>query len=143
MRKLPTDIFTKPFEFAIALALFIVCVIFTAFPEALAHAPVGFEDRGIAHHMFHYTLLLGSLLILVGLLVKQGLADEIERAGLVLTAGALTVNLIGFLAGDPLEELPGVGLAIRAAVILGLVLRAVAITRFPRIIVVAPDRGDS
>ncbi len=142
MRKLPTVMFTRPFEFAIAVALFGVCVIFTTFPETLEHAPAGFEDRGIAHHIFHYTLLLGSLLILVGLLLKRGLADEIERAGLVLTAGALTVNLIGFLDSAPFDELPGVGAALRAAVILGLILRAVALTSFPRIIVVAADRSD-
>lgn len=142
MKKLPTAMFTNPFESAVAIALFVVCVIFTAFPEALEHAPVGFEDRGIAHHVFHYTLLLGSFLILVGLLLKRGLADELERAGLILTAGALTVNLIGFLGSDQLEDLPGVGLALRVAVILGLILRAVALTRFPRITVVAADRSD-
>ena len=105
------------FELALALALTVVALVFTAFPEALSHVPVGFENRGIIHHVFHYALLTGALLSLIGLVGENARA---EMMGLILLAGAISINLIALVTGGDPE---GIAIAFRSAALIGVLSR--------------------
>lgn len=112
------------FELALTLALVIVGIIFTAFPAALEHAPIGFENRGILHHSFHYGLLVGAVLAFVGLIWS---APRTEMVGLILVAGAIAINLVALgTSGDE----NGIAYTFRGAALVGILLRLYLIAVF-------------
>lgn len=119
-----------PLEFSLALALWLTSIVFTIWPEVLEHAPVSFEQRGVVHHVWHYALLLGSSLMLVGLLSAGTRRLQIELVGLVLVIGCLGVNLTAALASSA-TTIAGLGVGLRVAAILGLSIRAWIVVREP------------
>lgn len=119
-------------EAALAAALLVVAVIFTVWPEALEHAPVGFETRGIVHHAWHYMLLFGSGAMLAGVVIPDVRA---ELAGLALTISMATMNLTALLSdslsGDPsavTTAVAGYGIGLRVGLVVGLSLRLWVLT---------------
>lgn len=125
-----------PFEFCIALSLWLTAIVFTIWPEALEHAPVSFEQRGFVHHTWHYALLFGSSLLMTGMLWAGVRRLQIELVGLFMVIGCLGVNLTAVLAdtiatNDPLVS--GLGVSLRAGVILGMLIRAFIVITEPTV----------
>ncbi len=126
-----------PFQLPLVLALAVLSVVFTVSPETLDHTPISFETRGVVHHIWHYTLLVGSLLATVGMFVAHRRRLQIELSGLFLLTGALAMNLVASIAeatttvadGSP----TGLGMALRAGVIIGLLIRAYTVAREPTV----------
>jgi hypothetical protein len=132
-----------PFQLPLTLALFAVSVVFTVWPAALQHSPIGgFETQGPVHHIWHYVLMLGALLILVGMFWANTRRLTVELIGLSVLVGALMMNLIAVvaLALDPGsgEEPSGLGMTIRVGVVLGLTVRAYIIVTEPVVTLSAP-----
>jgi hypothetical protein len=127
----------NPFQTPLVVCLLVVSVTFTFWPHVLEHAPVGFEERGFMHHVWHYTLLLGSLVTLIGMLIASTRRLKVELIGLILLAGSMGMNLAAFIAGmsegHPSANGSGLGLALRAAVILGLTARIIILLRQPTV----------
>lgn len=141
LHRLRDTVLANPFEFPIALTLFLVAVVFTLFPEVLEHTAISFEQRGVIHHWgFHYPLLFGSAAMVAGLLMHPPPGFIMEFAGLVLVFLALMLNLTAMLAdelagGEP--DASGLGIAIRAALMIGIATRAWIIVKRPTITVAA------
>lgn len=118
-----------PFQLPVCVCLFVVAIVFTIFPEALEHSPVSFETRGVLHHIWHYALLFGALLVLIGLFLPTPAADigplrvkfrsrvevinaavrklpwrpnplNVEFAGLVLLALCIALNLVALVVNE-------------------------------------------
>ncbi len=149
----------------IVLSLLFVSVVFTIWPEALDHSPISFERRGIVHHVWHYSLLAGSLLALVGMFATFRRRLQLELAGTFLLVGSLTINLIAMVnelepaetflpvgaftinliamvdeSGHPVGDPPsGLGMAIRAGVILMLAIRTYILIAEPTIEISATE----
>jgi membrane-associated HD superfamily phosphohydrolase len=128
----------QPFQLSLVLALWIVSVIFTVWPQALEHSAISFEQRGIVHHVWHYTLLAASATTLVGMFSAGRRRLQVELIGLCLLVGALGMNLTATVAdalSTPTEDasLSGIGVATRVAAILGLALRAVIVATEPTV----------
>lgn len=135
-----------PFQLPIMLAVFLVSVVFTISPDTLQHTPISFETRGFIHHTWHYSLMLGSLLGVVGMFWTNPRRLQAELAGLFILMGALTMNLIALVAfavspSSDAEEPSGLGMAIRAGVILGLAVRAYIVVAQP-VVTVTATKGD-
>ncbi len=109
------------FELTLSFALGIVSIIFTVFPDVLAHAPVGFETRGYFHHAWHYMLLVGAWSTFMGLVLNR---PRMELAGLSLLIATLMINLITLatLGGEYPQQ--GMALAVRSGVLAGFGARA-------------------
>ncbi len=126
-----------PFQLPLVLGLAAVSVVFTIWPEALNHTPISFEIRGVVHHVWHYSMLTGSLLATVGMFVTHRRRLQIELSGLALLTGALTMNLVALIteaATTAIGEIPGgLGMALRAVIIAGLLVRAYIIAREPTV----------
>lgn len=128
-----------PFQLPLVLVLAVLSIAFTIAPETLNHTPISFETRGIIHHVWHYTLLGGALLALVGMFAAARRRLQIELSGLFLLAAALTMNLVGLFTvsaatattGD--EPPSGLGMALRVGVIVGLLVRAYTVAREPTV----------
>lgn len=125
----------QPFQLFLVLALATVAVVFTIWPEALDHSPVSFERRGLVHHVWHYSLLAGSVVTLAGMLSAGPRRLRIEFTGLCLLVGVLGVNLVACLAdaSEATNMIPGLDVALRAAVISGLAVRAYIIAAEPTV----------
>ncbi len=124
-----------PFQLPIVLAIFAVSIVFTIWPDALQHTPISFETQGLIHHIWHYSLMLGSLLVLVGLFWTSPKRLTVELVGLFVLMGALLMNMIALVAfafspADG-EDPSGLGMAIRIGVIVGLGVRAYIVIREP------------
>jgi hypothetical protein len=107
----------------IVACLFIVAVIFTAFPDALTHTATSFEARSILHHVWHYLLLTGSGAAVVGTFMtdrRRGLF--VEQLGLIGVECALVMNTIALVLTDS-ESSSGIGLALRVAAIIQIGIR--------------------
>ncbi len=129
-----------PFQLPLVISIFAVSIIFTIWPDALQHSPISFEPEGLIHHIWHYSLMLGSLLVLVGLFWTSPRRLTVELVGLFILMGALTMNLIALIAfaitpGDAVEP-SGLGMAVRIGVILGLAVRAYIIVAEPVVTVI-------
>ncbi len=126
----------QPVLVPIILATLVVSIVFTIAPETLNHSPISFENRGIIHHIWHYALLAGSLLATAGLFVVHRRRLQIELSGLCLLIGVFTMNLVALISGsfDPTEDPPsGFGMAIRAGIIVGFLIRAYTLVREPTV----------
>lgn len=127
-----------PFQLPLVFALAVLSVVFTVAPETLNHTPISFETRGVVHHIWHYYILLpGALLATVGMFVTHRRRLQVELSGLSLLAGALAMNLVAVIAeavNTPAEEASsGLGMALRAAVVVGLLARAYTVAREPTV----------
>lgn len=130
-KPLRTVLLLHPVELPVAVCLFVIAAVFTLAPETLGHTAVSFERRGIVHHLWHYALLFGSALTVIGLLVDARRALLAEFAGVVLLAVVLAVNLIALIAeGDPVS---GMALATRGGLLLGLLVRAWILVTLPSV----------
>lgn len=127
MKRIRRVALLHPFQLPISLAMFGVAILFTAFPEALEHTPVSFETRGIIHHLFHYSLLIGGALSVIGLFLCGRLALPVEFVGLLLLAVALALNLTALVSAELNPEdtppLSGLVVALRLAVLGGIGVR--------------------
>lgn len=124
-----------PFQLPIMLGAFLVSIVFTIWPDALQHSPISFETQGLIHHVWHYSLALGSVLVLVGMFWTSSRRLQAELAGLFVLMGASAMNLIAVIAlvidvqGD--AEPSGLGIAWRVGILLGMAIRAYIIIREP------------
>jgi hypothetical protein len=135
----------------LVLCLFGIAIVFTVWPTALDHAPIGFERRGVIHHIWHYSLLGGSLLALYGMFSANLRRLQFEFAGLLLLVTALSMNFVAQMSvliahgeSSVQEGVTGLGLALRVAVIATLALRAGVLVVEPVVIVPGtnPDNGE-
>ena len=111
---------TKPL-YALAITFVLLGTIFTLFPETLEHSPVGFEKRGVVHHFWHGTLLIGALALLIGLVMRDRLFEAIGLIGVGL---AVLLNLVAqvtaddeSLSGSLSTSASGIGTAVRLVVL--------------------------
>lgn len=132
-----------PFQLPVVLSLFMVAVVFTVSPRALDHTAISFETRGIIHHLFfHYALLLGSGAALAGMLLTRGRAWLLELVGLALVEVAMLLNFIATIADDLATAgapANGLSLALRAGVLLGLLVRVWMILTLPPVVRISSD----
>lgn len=128
----------NPFQLPLVVGLLLVAVVFTIWPQALDHSPVSFEKRGLVHHVWHYTLLLGSALTLVGMLAAARWRLKAEFVGLVSLIVVAALNMIALTSAE--GPTSGFDLALRAAVIVGLSVRAVIVVTEPTVDVSAERR---
>lgn len=139
-----------PFQLPVVVSLLTVAIVFTVSPRLLEHSPVSFETRGVIHHAWHYGLLFGALLALIGLFMTRpvrhigrgrfkvklpfGVRLEplgVEFAGLVLLALAVALNLVALTANEfgnvesvgRGDAMSGLGAALRFGVLAGLCIR--------------------
>lgn len=123
----------NPYQLPIVLCLFAVSVTFTFWPEVLEHTPLSFEARGIIHHLWHYALLVTSLLTLVGMFSARRWRLKAELIGVIGLIGVLGVNLVAFVADASREAPNGLDLAFRLGILLGFMLRAFTLVREPTV----------
>lgn len=90
---------------------------FTVSPEFLEHSPVGFEQRGVIHHTFHYLILLGGFTLVTGVLFRDRLLETVGLWGCVLP---VALNLTALLTAGDLRDESGVDIALRLVVIFAL-----------------------
>lgn len=127
------------------VAIFVVSIVFTIWPEALEHSPVSFEERGIIHHLWHYMLMGASALTLLGMFSARDDALRIELSGLVLLIGALAINFTAIAVDffqHTQDPVTGLGVGFRAAMIFALTLRAWVIIKDPKVALVRTQQGD-
>ncbi len=134
-----------PFQLPLILALGVVSVVFTIWPDALQHSAISFETRGILHHVWHYSLLVGSVLTLTGMFWTDNRRLRVELSGLFILMGSVMMNLIALVAsaaaGNDEEAISsGLGMALRFGVLLGLAFRAFVIVSAPTV-TVKPSPG--
>lgn len=133
----PRDVLLlNPLQLPVVVALLTVSVVFTIWPEVLEHSPVSFEQRGIIHHFWHYTLLTGAASTLFGMMSAGPRRLKAELVGLCLLIGALGINLTSAvaaaLATHP-PEVSGLVVAMESALIAGLSVRAYIVTVEPTV----------
>ena len=135
----------------LVIALFFIAVTFTIWPSALEHAPISFEKRGVVHHIWHYSLLGGSVLAIYGMFSANMRRLQFEFAGLLLLVTAMAMNLVAqvslFADQGPAAVADGVtgfGLGLRAGVLATLLLRLVVLYFEPVVQVSGPtlDNGE-
>lgn len=113
-----------PFQLPFVISMLIISVIFTVAPNALSHTAVAFETRGIVHHVWHYTLLIGSALALYGMMSARSRRLLCEMWGLALLFAAIAFNLTAVIAdGVGGEGVVGLTVAFRSAALFGLLVR--------------------
>lgn len=128
-----------PFEFPTVLCLLLLTIVFTVSPGTLEHSPVSFETRGIVHHVWHYTLLFGSVFAFAGLVIERRVGSIevgliLELIGITLLLAALAMNFTALALGD--EEGPvlsGLGAAVRVGVMAGFATRMWIIAARPTV----------
>jgi hypothetical protein len=138
-----------PFQLPLVLGLAALAVVFTIWPAALNHTPISFETRGVIHHVWHYSLLAGAVIATVGMFVTHRRRLQIELSGLFLLTGAIVMNLVAVIAQASTipptgEEAPsGLGMALRAVVIAGLLVRTYTVVREPTVQIpsIRPNEG--
>ncbi len=134
-----------PCQLPLMLVLGALSIVFTIWPDVLQHSPISFETRGVLHHVWHYSLLAGSMLALVGMFSTRAYRLRVELSGLSILLGAMTMNLIALVAavssagrvGDVVET-SGLDLALRFGILVGLASRAFVIVTAPVVTVKAP-----
>lgn len=124
----------------IAFGLFILSVVFTIWPNALEHAPISFERRGVVHHIWHYSLLGGSMLALYGMFTVGRYRLQYEFFGLLLLVNAMAMNLVAQLSlyiesgtASVTDGVTGIGLGQRFIVIGILLLRMYVLYFEPKV----------
>lgn len=125
----------NPIQLPLVAVLLAVSVVFTLWPTALDHAPVSFEERGLVHHVWHYALMVGSAATLAGMLSAGARRLRTELVGLSILIGTLGVNLVAEVAGavEAGHAASGLDVALRAAAVLGLTVRAYIVATEPTV----------
>ncbi len=106
--------------------LLAVSVVFIIWSDALDHTPTGFESQGVAHHIWHYTMMGSSALALIGMFGTFRFSLPMELVGKIVLTGCLILNLLAVLTeanthgGDQPD---GVRVALQFGVILVFLLR--------------------
>jgi hypothetical protein len=115
-------------------------LVFTIWPQALEHSPISFEKRGVVHHIWHYSLLGGSILSLYGMFSASKLRLQYEFIGLLILTNALLMNLVAqldtYFDAGPLavhEGVTGIGLGARIILVLILLLRMFVLYFEPKV----------
>ncbi len=134
--RIRNELLTHPYELPLAVCTAIIAVVFAISPGLLAHSPVSFETRGITHHAWHYSLLVGSVLYIAGRFTAgDQRAIGLQTVGLALLLGCLALNLTALVTAefDDARDVPPLGgyaVAIRVALMVGIGLRLwILITR--------------
>ena len=91
---------------------------FTISPEFLEHSPIGFEQRGVVHHGFHYLILIGGFTLLIGIWSRDPLLEVLGLWGCGLP---VALNLAALLTAENLANESGIDIALRV-VLLALVI---------------------
>lgn len=115
----------NPYQFPIVVTLAIVSIVFTIWPEALEHSPIAFEERGVVHHIWHYSLMAATLICLYGMMSRKPWKLFAEMIGLSLIAAVLALNFVAQVAagwGD-FGQVNGLQLAVRSGLISGFLIR--------------------
>ncbi len=134
-----------PFQLPAVVSLFVLSVTFTIWPELLDHAAVSFEVRGPVHHIWHYSLLGGAIVTLLGMFYVSRRYVQIELAGVCVLTGAVLLNLVAAISDLGAGSVTGIGLALRIAFVLGMVIRAYILLVQPAVVLpvaVAPSRDE-
>jgi hypothetical protein len=137
----PREVFLLNSTVPIVMCMFVISIVFTIWPAALNHAPIGFERRGIIHHIWHYSLLFGSVMALCGQFSASSHRMRIELLGLIISTGAVGMNLAaviaeGFAQGNAVEA--GFALALKIGVALTLLLRIYVLYAEPTVMLPVP-----
>lgn len=124
-----------PLQMPLVVSLLLISIVFTVWPQALEHDPIGFEQRGWIHHVWHYTLLAGSGVTLWGMLSAGRQRLKVELMGLSLLTGMLGMNLVAVTteAQSGNSEISGLYLAFAASGIVGLLVRAYTLATEPTV----------
>lgn len=130
-------------ELPIIASLFVVSLVFTVWPGALEHSPISFEERGLVHHVWHYTLLAGASLVLLGMLWNNRKRLKVELMGTVLLIGATGMNLLAVGTEEGPDAPNGLSIAYRAGILVGLALRAWIIVSEPVVPLGTATTGDA
>jgi hypothetical protein len=134
-------ILLHPFELPLAVCLLAIAVVFTAFPDVLEHSPINFEARGIVHHAWHYALLLGGALTVIGLFAIGPRCLGVELAGLTLLLMCIALNFTALIAGEidgsGRDALSGMDAALRVAAIVAIGVRMWIIATRPTVTMTA------
>lgn len=116
---------------AIGATYSILGTLFTISPELLEHSPVGFETRGILHHVFHYLILIGGLALTLAVSIRDRV---MEIAGLVACGVPTLLNLLALATADAEsigvslnESVSGMDIAVRLIVLAVIAGRLVEI----------------
>lgn len=124
----------------IAVGLFFLAVTFTIWPRVLEHAPISFEKLGVIHHIWHYSLLGGSVLTIYGAFSASIYRLQYELIGWLILLNALVMNLVAqldlFFNAGPLavhEGVTGLGLGIRGILIALVLLRMFVLYFEPKV----------
>lgn len=135
----------NPFLFPLSVSLTTVALVFTFWPDALDHSPIAFETRGFVHHAWHYALLAGAALTLLGILWRGRRQIFIELSGVAILIAVLSMNLLALVAqayqpGEPAAD--GLAVTLRVALIVGLCFKAWTIITGPVLLVVRSGTGE-
>ena len=103
--------------------------LFTFSPELLEHSPVGFEARGVIHHIWHYTVLIGGMALVIGVWLRD---DLIEALGLAACGLAVLLNTLSISTAD-YDSIgtsfntgaSGIDIALRVIILVGVIVRLV------------------
>lgn len=121
----------------IIVSMVIAATVFTIWPEALNHAPISFEKRGVIHHIWHYSLLVGSLTALCGQFFATTRRLQLELVGLIVTNAAIGMNFIAVVS-DGIKDYPSIPFFLQAASIVILLLRSYVIIVQPTVMLPTP-----
>ncbi len=143
MRNMRAVILLYGVELPIIASLFVVSLVFTVWPGALEHSPISFEERGLVHHVWHYTLLAGASLVLLGMLWNNRKRLKVELMGTVLLIGATGMNLLAVGTEEGPDAPNGLSIAYRAGILVGLALRAWIIVSEPVVPLGTATTGDA
>ncbi len=130
-----------PFQLPLILALGVVSIVFTIWPDALQHTAISFETRGVLHHIWHYSLLFGSVLTVVGMFWTDARRLRVELSGLFILMGSVMMNVIAQVASAAVggeDGASGLGMALRFGILVGMASRAFVIVAAPVVSVKAP-----
>jgi hypothetical protein len=134
MKNPRTVIAMNPGTVCITFAILIVAVVFTIWPDVLEHSPIAFETRGVIHHVWHYALMIGAAMTLIGEFGAFRKALVVEMVGVSLLTSAVAMNLAAMVvAAMTLESQghfeggggapSGLGMALRAGVVAMYLIR--------------------
>lgn len=135
LRDVRDALFLNPYQLSVALALFVVTLVFVMWPEALDHDPIAFQDRGTMHHTWHYTLLVSSFVVLWAMVwahPAQRVMSEI--LGLLGVFVAMVLTFIELVAAQSSGDQPsGLFIGLLSGLILALAIRIYCLIKRPMV----------
>lgn len=147
-----TVIAMNPGTVCISASILLVAIVFTLWPDALEHSPIMFETRGAIHHVWHYALMLGAVLTLVGEFWASRRALVVELIGVSILTSAVAMNLaamvaaalaaeqhVGHFEGGSMGAPSGFGMALRAGVVAMFIIRSWVLVYQPQVRVHVTD----